>query len=122
MVYSIIHHVTKGGKCLAVHHCPRETTSLDSFHCHQQTFIPGMFASAVNSEAYLLDVIMKGNTFRTQVAFLPLSCSLHDPALRTSQPRTYDIQLMSLVNNPNRQDFEKVLVDCSPSKSTLERR
>ena len=67
-LYTITHHIEKGGIQLPVYRCARGTTSLESFHLHLARFIPGTSASAVNFQAFLLDGITRWNSSRTASA------------------------------------------------------
>ena len=58
-LYTLTGHVRKGGVSLPVLRCARGTTSLESFHHHLVTFIPGTKANAVNFQAYLLEGITR---------------------------------------------------------------
>ena len=58
-LYTLTGHITKGGVSLPVLRCARGTTSLESFHLHLATFIPGRRANAVNFQAYLLEGITR---------------------------------------------------------------
>ena len=59
--------VVKGGVTLPVYRCARGSTSLESFHHHLLSFIPGTSANAVNFQAYLLDGLSRWNALRKDV-------------------------------------------------------
>ena len=44
-LYKVTGKVRKGGVLLHEYRCARGSTSLESFHCHLQRFVPGMFSS-----------------------------------------------------------------------------
>ena len=124
-LYAVTHEITKGGKCLPVHRCARGTTSLESFHRHYNTFIPGTSANAVNFQAYLLDGITRWNASRKQAA-VSSSLSLSLPSqsnLSSTIPsiRSFDIELISKVNDLNQKVHGKVLISLEvPNKYTGE--
>ena len=124
-LYAVTHEITKGGKCLPVYRCARGTTSLESFHRHYNTFIPGTSANAVNFQAYLLDGITRWNASRKQAA-VSSSLSLSLPSqsnLSSTIPsiRSFDIELISKVNDLNQKVHGKVLISREvPNKYTGE--
>ncbi|XP_066300424.1 uncharacterized protein [Branchiostoma lanceolatum] len=60
--------LVKGGVTLPVFRCARGSTSLESFHLHQNRFIPGTRASDVHFQAYLLEGLDRWNEDRAAAA------------------------------------------------------
>ncbi|XP_058251159.1 uncharacterized protein LOC131356260 [Hemibagrus wyckioides] len=65
---------TKGGIMLTRYRCVRGSTSLESFHCHLQRFIPGNNANTLNFQLYLLEGLCRWNQDR-EAAFLTCKSS-----------------------------------------------
>ncbi|KAK0135333.1 hypothetical protein N1851_028826 [Merluccius polli] len=59
---------TKEGVVLTRYRCARGSTSLESFHCHLNRFIPGTQANDLNFQLYLLDGLMMWNQDRAAAA------------------------------------------------------
>lgn len=66
----------------------RGSTSLESFHLHLARFVPGISASAVNFQAYLLDGITTRNDAQASEAIQSSPCGL----------RAFDARLKDKVN------------------------
>eukprot|EP00794_Sanderia_malayensis_P014856 gene14856-16400_t len=102
-------HVIKGGIRLPVFRCARGTTSLESFHRHLATFIPGFSANAVNFQAYLLDGVTRWNVLRKEAAD------------DTTPIASFDTELVMQVDVLHRTVFKKPLTDRDPpSQATQE--
>ncbi|XP_056122518.1 uncharacterized protein LOC130100892 [Rhinichthys klamathensis goyatoka] len=86
--------ITKGGVQLQTLRCARGSTSLESFHCHLNRFIPGNSANSLNFQIYLLDGLHRWNHNRAAAAL----------EAETSGLRTYSGELVHSVN----KDYEKV--------------
>ncbi|KAL0963741.1 hypothetical protein UPYG_G00310350 [Umbra pygmaea] len=59
---------TKEGIVLPKYRCARGSTSLESFHCHLQRFIPGTSANSLNFQLYLLEGLNRWNQDRAHSA------------------------------------------------------
>ncbi|CAL8237725.1 unnamed protein product, partial [Lota lota] len=59
---------TKEGVVLTKYRCARGSTSLESFHCHLNRFIPGTQANDLNFQLYLLDGLTRWNQDRADAA------------------------------------------------------
>ncbi|XP_068594396.1 uncharacterized protein [Cebidichthys violaceus] len=59
---------TKCGIILTKYRCARGSTSLESFHCHLNRFIPGTSANALNFQLYLLEGLNRWNQDRGTAA------------------------------------------------------
>ncbi|KAK0131748.1 hypothetical protein N1851_033466 [Merluccius polli] len=59
---------TKEGVLLTKYRCARGSTSLESFHCHLNRFIPGTQANDLNFQLYLLDGLTRWNQDRAAAA------------------------------------------------------
>ena len=109
-LYTITRQVTKGGQLLPVYRCARGTTSLESFHLHINTFIPGQSANAVHFQAYLLDGVTRWNTARKEAA-----------EKRASKFQSYDSELIARLNDLHTAVHGTPLIDRDPpSKYTGE--
>ncbi|CAL8251926.1 unnamed protein product [Merluccius merluccius] len=60
--------INKGGVVLTRYRCARGSTSLESFHCHLNRFIPGTSANALNFQLYLLEGLNRWNQDRGTAA------------------------------------------------------
>eukprot|EP00794_Sanderia_malayensis_P021122 gene21122-23194_t len=108
-LYAVKDHVIKGGIRLPVFRCARGTTSLESFHRHLATFIPGFSANAVNFQAYLLDGVTRWNVLRKEAAD------------GTTPIASFDTELVMQVDVLHRTVFKKPLTDRDPpSQATQE--
>ena len=67
-LYTITGHLRKGGVMLAVYRYACSSSSLESFHLHLTSFVPGSSAGAVNFQAYILDGINRWNTAHSEAA------------------------------------------------------
>lgn len=67
-LYMIIGTLMKAKVVLPVYRCARGTTSLESFHLHVNTFIPGTSANDVNFQVYLLEGLARWNGARASAA------------------------------------------------------
>eukprot|EP00794_Sanderia_malayensis_P008350 gene8349-9251_t len=92
----------KEGIRLQVFRCARGTTSLESFHCHLATFIPGFSANAVNFQAYLLDGVTRWNVLRKEAAD------------GTTPITSFDTELAMQVDVLHRTVFNKPVTDRDP--------
>ncbi|XP_026109429.1 uncharacterized protein LOC113081601 [Carassius auratus] len=59
---------SKGGVVLKTYRCARGSTSLESFHCHLNRFIPGNSANSLNFQIYLLEGLLRWNQDRAEAA------------------------------------------------------
>ncbi|XP_046887325.1 uncharacterized protein LOC124474908 [Hypomesus transpacificus] len=60
-LYTETGRLTKGSVSLPVYRCARGSTSLESFHLHNNRFIPGTSANAHHFQALLLDGLVRWN-------------------------------------------------------------
>ncbi|XP_039510998.1 uncharacterized protein LOC120465358 [Pimephales promelas] len=60
--------INKGGMVLKTYRCARGSTSLESFHCHLNRFIPGNSANSLNLQIYLLEGLLRWNQDRAAAA------------------------------------------------------
>ena len=67
-LYTTTGHLQKGGVRLPILRCARGSTSLESFHLHLASFIPGTSANAVHFQVYLMDGITRWNAARSAAA------------------------------------------------------
>ncbi|XP_053406185.1 uncharacterized protein LOC123525390 [Mercenaria mercenaria] len=88
-LYTKVNTVQKGGQELDVLRCARGSSSLESFHRHQCSFIPGWRSNAMHTQMYMLEGCSRWNISRAREA-VDLS--------RTSQTTMFDIQTMSNIN------------------------
>ncbi|XP_029700904.1 uncharacterized protein [Takifugu rubripes] len=102
----------KGGVVLKTFRCARGSTSLESFHCHLNRFIPGNSANLLNYQIYLLEGLSRWNQDRAAAAV-------------TSEPstlRTYAGELVHCVNSNYEKVFGRKLIPgfSPPAKYTGE--
>ncbi|XP_029688557.1 uncharacterized protein [Takifugu rubripes] len=102
----------KGGVVLKTFRCARGSTSMESFHCHLNRFIPGNSANLLNYQIYLLEGLSRCNQDRAAAAV-------------TSEPstlRTYTGELVHCVNSNYEKVFGRKLVPgfSPPAKYTGE--
>ncbi|KAM9495307.1 uncharacterized protein Hap1MRO34_017081 isoform 2-T2 [Clarias gariepinus] len=64
LLYTETGCTNKGGIILPNYRCARGSTSLESFHCHVNRFIPGTSANSLNFQLYLLEGIHRWNQDR----------------------------------------------------------
>ncbi|XP_041824833.1 uncharacterized protein LOC121629265 [Melanotaenia boesemani] len=104
----------KGDKELDVLRCGRGSSSLESFHKHQCSFIPGWRCNALHTQMYMLEGVSRWNINRSQQA---LNMN------RTSQTKIYDVRLMSNVNTLSNRVLGSALLPefIPPGKPTGER-
>lgn len=88
-LYTQVATVKKGKRRLPVYRCARGSSSVESFHNHLPTFIPGKSAGAVNFQAYLLDGIARWNKSRKDA-------TRDSPTLGSL--RTFDSELLAKFN------------------------
>ncbi|XP_049326002.1 uncharacterized protein LOC103025680 [Astyanax mexicanus] len=95
--------LTKGGVILPVYRCARGSTSLESFHYHLNSFIPGTSANAENFQAYLLEGLVRWNEDRAA------AIDRVEPVLRC-----YSGQMQHSLNQLSQQLLGRSLVeDCT---------
>ena len=99
-LYTVTGNMRKGRVTLPVLRCARGSTSLESFHLHLARFVPGSSAGAVNFQAYVLDGICRWNSARAAAA-------VQSPTTETL--RTFNLRLMSRVNQLNQSVFGEVV-------------
>ncbi|XP_069115959.1 uncharacterized protein [Argopecten irradians] len=88
-LYTVKGTLEKGGKILNVYKCARGSSSLESFHKHQCTFVPGWNANASHMQMYMMEGSSRWNQNRARDAVeLP----------STSATKMYDVRLMSAIN------------------------
>ncbi|XP_067093089.1 uncharacterized protein [Osmerus mordax] len=75
-LYTEVGSTTKGGVVLTRYRCARGSTSLESFHCHLNRFIPGTSANALNFQLYLLEGLNRWNQDRGTAAVTSKPSSL----------------------------------------------
>ena len=112
-LYTTTNKIMKSGIRLPVYRCARGSTSLESFHHHIVTFVPGTSANAVHFQAYLLDGIVRWNSSRKQNALDVCKTSI----------RSFDVKMVTKVNYLSQQVHGKKLVAESspPNKYTGEK-
>ncbi|KAK7105749.1 uncharacterized protein [Littorina saxatilis] len=79
--------INKGDQVLPVYRCARGSTSLESFHLHQNRFIPGTSTNDDHFQAFLLEGIMRWNEDRAAAA-----------KSGGRKPGCYNLKLNHLVN------------------------
>ncbi|XP_047242400.1 uncharacterized protein LOC124880974 [Girardinichthys multiradiatus] len=104
--------IIKGGVQLQTLRCARGSTSLESFHCHLNRFIPGNSANSLNFQIYLLEGLHRWNHNRATAAV----------ETETSGLRIYSGELVHSVNTDYERVFGKKLVPSftPPAKYTGE--
>ncbi|XP_047226993.1 uncharacterized protein LOC124871598 isoform X2 [Girardinichthys multiradiatus] len=104
--------IIKGGVQLQTLRCARGSTSLESFHCHLNRFIPGNSANSLNFQIYLLEGLHCWNHNRATAAV----------ETETSGLRIYSGELVHSVNTDYERVFGKKLVPSftPPAKYTGE--
>ncbi|XP_056330232.1 uncharacterized protein LOC130242212 [Danio aesculapii] len=75
-LYTEVGTTTKSGVILTKYQCARGSTSLESFHCHLNRFIPGTSANALNFQLYLLEDMKRWNQDRGTAAVTSKPTSL----------------------------------------------
>ncbi|XP_049339078.1 uncharacterized protein LOC125804018 [Astyanax mexicanus] len=99
-LYTETGSITKGGVVLKTYRCARGSTSLESFHCHLNRFIPGNSANSLNFQVYLLEGLNRWNQDRAAAAVVK----------EPSPLRTYTGELVHFVNDSFLKVFGKKLV------------
>ncbi|KAM4541695.1 uncharacterized protein PAE49_018621 [Odontesthes bonariensis] len=67
-LYTEVGSMNKSGIKLTSYRCARGSTSLESFHCHLNRFIPGTSANLLNFQLYLLEGLNRWNQDRGAAA------------------------------------------------------
>ncbi|RXN22060.1 hypothetical protein ROHU_036759 [Labeo rohita] len=75
-LYTEVGTTTKAGVTLTRYRCARGSTSLESFHCHLNRFIPGTSANALNFQLYLLEGLNRWNQDRAAASVTSKPASL----------------------------------------------
>ncbi|XP_058627811.1 uncharacterized protein LOC131538036 [Onychostoma macrolepis] len=75
-LYTEVGTTTKAGVTLTRYSCARGSTSLESFHCHLNRFIPGTSANALNLQLYLLEGLNRWNQDRAAASVTSKPASL----------------------------------------------
>ncbi|XP_023184849.1 uncharacterized protein LOC111607158 [Xiphophorus maculatus] len=88
-LYTKLRSTQKGDKEVQTFRCSRGSSSVESFHRHQCSFIPGWRSNAMHTQMYMLEGGSRWNMKRTQEA-LDMS--------RRSHSKLYDVRLMSNLN------------------------
>ena len=88
-LHTITGNIRKGRVTLPIFRCARGSTSLENFHLHLASFVPGSSTDAVNFQAYLLDGITRWNLARATAA-------VQHPTTETL--RTFNSQLQNQVD------------------------
>ncbi|XP_019957305.2 uncharacterized protein [Paralichthys olivaceus] len=83
----------KGDMILDVFRCGRGSSSVESFHRHQCTFIPGWRSNAMHTQMYMLEGGSRWNTNRAHAA---------DGVIGASHAKLFDVRLMSSINDLSR--------------------
>ena len=96
-LYTQVGLLKKGNRQLPKFRCARGSTSLEQFHHHITTFIPGQRANAVNFQAYLIDGLARWNTARID--------SVEVKSLETL--RTFDVELISVYNKGHERTYHR---------------
>nr|XP_023675259.1 uncharacterized protein LOC111847890 [Paramormyrops kingsleyae] len=104
----------KGDKVLDVLRCARGSSSLESFHRHQCTFIPGWRCNAMHTQMYMLEGGSRWNMNRAHEA-VSLSAKSHT--------KLYDVRLMSNLNSLSNRVLRHALLPefIPPGRPTGER-
>ncbi|XP_027132529.1 uncharacterized protein LOC113745221 [Larimichthys crocea] len=112
--YTKVGTLQKGGKELDILRCGRGSSSLESFHRHQCAFVPGWRCNAVHMQMYMLEGVSRWNMGRAKEAV---------DVEGASTLRTFDVQLMSHLNNMSQRVHGCALVPefTPPGKPTGER-
>ncbi|KAB5574598.1 hypothetical protein PHYPO_G00210810, partial [Pangasianodon hypophthalmus] len=103
---------TKGGIVLTRYRCARGSTSLESFHCHMQRFIPGTSANTLNFQLYLLEGLNRCNQDRAAASL----------ATKPSSLLTYAGEVVHCINTNSLKVFGRKYIPSfqAPSKYTGE--
>ncbi|XP_053091155.1 uncharacterized protein LOC113534513 isoform X1 [Pangasianodon hypophthalmus] len=103
---------TKGGIVLTRYRCARGSTSLESFHCHMQRFIPGTSANTLNFQLYLLEGLNRWNQDRAAASL----------ATKPSSLLTYAGEVVHCINTNSLKVFGRKYIPSfqAPSKYTGE--
>ena len=88
-LYAQIGQLKKGNRHLSKLRCARGSASLEQFHHHITSFIPGQRANAINFQAYLIDGLARWNTARMD--------SVEVKSLETL--RSFDVELVTVFNH-----------------------
>ncbi|XP_030295203.1 uncharacterized protein LOC115595183 [Sparus aurata] len=91
---------TMGGVILTKYRCARGSTSLESFHCHLNRFIPGTSANTLNFQLYLLECLNRWNQ----------DCGAAAVTTRSSSLLTYARDVAHCVNTNCLKLFGRALV------------
>ncbi|XP_062245750.1 uncharacterized protein LOC133955102 [Platichthys flesus] len=94
---------TRGGVKLPVYCCARGTSSLEWFHHHLYTFVPGTSANALHFQVYLLEGIVRWNEDCARVAV--------EGNARRSTLRCYSAQLQRGLSQLTQQFLGRTLVE-----------
>ncbi|XP_034440815.1 uncharacterized protein LOC117761228 [Hippoglossus hippoglossus] len=95
--------VTRGGVKLPVYRCARGTSSLEWFHHHLCTFVPGTSANALHFQVYLLEGLVRWNEDCARVAV--------ESDARRSTLRCYSAQLQRGLSQLTQQFLGMTLVE-----------
>ncbi|GFR59669.1 hypothetical protein ElyMa_003513600, partial [Elysia marginata] len=105
-LYKIEGRKSKGGVNLPIYRCARGAVSLESFHLHLNSFIPGESAGAVNFQAYLLEGLVRWNEDRHTAAVVEyqLQCDVVTvatklgvkPVVKPTHPAPYTGELIGV--------------------------
>ncbi|XP_048048328.1 uncharacterized protein LOC125269464 [Megalobrama amblycephala] len=105
LLYTETGTIIKGGMVLKTYRCARGSTSLESFHCHLNRFIPGNSANSLNFQIYLLEGLLRWNQDRAAAAVAGGGSTL----------RTYTGELVYSVNeNYNKLYGSKLVPSFTP--------
>ncbi|XP_051810015.1 uncharacterized protein LOC110962542 isoform X2 [Acanthochromis polyacanthus] len=100
-LYTKVGTLQKGGKELDILRCARGSSSLESFHRHQCSFIPGWQCNALHMQMYMLEGLSRWNMRRAKEAV---------SVEGASTLRSFDVRLMSHLNNLSQQVHGRPLV------------
>ncbi|KAI7807662.1 hypothetical protein IRJ41_008259 [Triplophysa rosa] len=105
LLYTETGTLIKGGMVLKTYLCARGSTSLESFHCHLNRFIPGNSTNSLNFQIYLLEGLLRWNLDRAAAAVPGVGSTL----------RTYTGELVYSVNqNYNKLYGRKLVPNFTP--------
>ncbi|XP_057700251.1 uncharacterized protein LOC130920813 [Corythoichthys intestinalis] len=100
-LYTKVGTLQKGGKQLDILRCGRGSSSLESFHRHQCTFVPGWRCNALHMQMYMIEGLARWNMSRAKEGV---------EVDGASNIRSFDVRLMSHLNNLSQRICGSALV------------